>query len=51
MRSDLIRLLLDIDCKDLVNGGVVYSKTIDCGGLLTHLDAAAPETPVESKLT
>ncbi|KAJ5863975.1 uncharacterized protein N7529_005891 [Penicillium soppii] len=55
MRPDLIRLLVDTNRKDLVvhedrvNGGVVYSKTIDRVGLSTPLDAAAPEAPLESK--
>jgi cyanide hydratase len=55
MRPDLIRLLVDTNRKDLVvhedrvNGGVVYSRTVDRVGLSTPLDAAAPEAPAESK--
>jgi cyanide hydratase len=47
MRPDLIRLLVDTNRKDLivqedrVNGGVVYTRTIDRVGLSTPLEAAS----------
>lgn len=55
MRPDLIRLLVDTNRKDLVvhedrvNGGVVYTRTIDRVGLSAPLADAAVEAEAESK--
>lgn len=54
MRPDLIRLLVDTNRKDLIvqedriNGGVIYTRTIDRVGLSTPLDAAV-DSQAESK--
>lgn len=50
MRPDLIRLLVDTNRKDLVvhedrlNGGVVYTRTMDRVGLSKPLDTPAAES-------
>ncbi len=55
MRPDLIRLLVDTNRKDLVvhedrvNGGVVYTRTIDRVGLSAPLADTAAEAEAESK--